>query len=215
MVLPFLINRTWQQDSRLSNGGLLNFEIDPFQISNDLQTNHLPYFGLEEFEEICQDLKLLPCPFHQEDNNTPMHGTNSNVMPLNVVHDPLGECQVTSSAFYEISGSSTEFVKKHNNNGRYKKSDTLELEEIQRYFHVPITKAAKELRVGLTVLKKRCRELNIMRWPHRKLKSLQTLIHSVKVRTRFLYSFFRSKIKYVIDKNERKKTQPFMIIVYC
>ncbi|GFP93665.1 protein rkd4 [Phtheirospermum japonicum] len=65
-------------------------------------------------------------------------------------------------------------------NGRCNKSSTLQLEEIQKYFDVPITKAAKELNVGLTVLKKRCRELNIMRWPHRKIKSLKSLIHNVK-----------------------------------
>lgn len=64
--------------------------------------------------------------------------------------------------------------------GRYK-SSALQLDEIQKYFDVPITKAAKELNVGLTVLKKRCRELNIMRWPHRKIKSLQSLIDNAKV----------------------------------
>ncbi|XP_015068855.1 protein RKD4 [Solanum pennellii] len=173
---------TLQQDSRLSNGGLLNFEFDPFELPNDLQNNNLPYFGLEEFEEICQDLgsfdlKSLP-PQFQEDNNTLIiHDANVNVMPQNVTHDTSGESQVTTPAFY---GDSMEIIQNRNNNRRHKKSDTLELEEIQRYFHVPITKAAKELRVGLTVLKKRCRELNIMRWPHRKLKSLQTLIHNVK-----------------------------------
>uniref|UniRef100_A0A803L981 RWP-RK domain-containing protein n=1 Tax=Chenopodium quinoa TaxID=63459 RepID=A0A803L981_CHEQI len=40
--------------------------------------------------------------------------------------------------------------------------------------------AAKELNVGLTLLKKRCRELGIQRWPHRKLMSLQTLIRNVQ-----------------------------------
>lgn len=45
---------------------------------------------------------------------------------------------------------------------------------------MPITQAAKELNVGLTLLKKRCRELGIRRWPHRKLMSLQTLIKNVK-----------------------------------
>ncbi|XP_073054310.1 protein RKD4-like [Primulina eburnea] len=63
--------------------------------------------------------------------------------------------------------------------GRYK-SSTLELDDIQKYFDIPITRAAKELNVGLTILKKRCRELNIMRWPHRKIKSLKSLIHNVK-----------------------------------
>ncbi|KAK6926025.1 RWP-RK domain [Dillenia turbinata] len=56
----------------------------------------------------------------------------------------------------------------------------LEWDEIQKHFDVPISTAAKNLNVGLTVLKKRCRELNITRWPHRKIKSLKSLIHNVK-----------------------------------
>ncbi|KAL1813717.1 hypothetical protein ACET3Z_023782 [Daucus carota] len=60
------------------------------------------------------------------------------------------------------------------------KTSALELDEIRKYFNLPITKAAKELNVGLTVLKKRCRELNIRRWPHRKIKSLQSLINNVR-----------------------------------
>jgi hypothetical protein len=37
---------------------------------------------------------------------------------------------------------------------------------------MPIKQAAQELNMGLTVLKKRCRELDIPRWPHCKVKSL-------------------------------------------
>lgn len=57
---------------------------------------------------------------------------------------------------------------------------TLSREAISEYFYMPITQAAKQLNVGLTLLKKRCRELGIRRWPHRKLMSLQTLIKNVK-----------------------------------
>lgn len=53
---------------------------------------------------------------------------------------------------------------------------------ISSYFYMPITQAAKELNVGLTLLKKRCRELGIRRWPHRKLMSLETLIKNVQVK---------------------------------
>ena len=45
-------------------------------------------------------------------------------------------------------------------------------ETISRYFYMPITQAAKEFNVGLTLLKKRRRELGIRRWLHRKLMSL-------------------------------------------
>lgn len=55
------------------------------------------------------------------------------------------------------------------------------LSELSQYFHMPITQAAKELKVGLTVLKKRCREFGIPRWPHRKMKSLESLIHNIQV----------------------------------
>ncbi|KAL9312863.1 hypothetical protein ACSQ67_018315 [Phaseolus vulgaris] len=61
-----------------------------------------------------------------------------------------------------------------------KKPCALEFEEIKKHFDVPINEAAKQMNVGLTMLKRRCRELNIMRWPHRKLKSLQLLIDNVK-----------------------------------
>lgn len=54
-------------------------------------------------------------------------------------------------------------------------------EEISKYFYMPISQAAKELNIGLTFLKKRCRELGIPRWPHRKLMSIQALIKNVKV----------------------------------
>ncbi|KAG9448216.1 hypothetical protein H6P81_014344 [Aristolochia fimbriata] len=63
---------------------------------------------------------------------------------------------------------------------RWRSSNALDFEEISKYFYVPITQAAKELKVGLTVLKKRCRELGISRWPHRKMKSLNSLIHNVQ-----------------------------------
>ncbi|KAL6584005.1 hypothetical protein OROMI_003294 [Orobanche minor] len=56
----------------------------------------------------------------------------------------------------------------------------LSRETISQYFYMPITRAARELNVGLTLLKKRCRELGIRRWPHRKLISLQTLIKNVQ-----------------------------------
>lgn len=60
-------------------------------------------------------------------------------------------------------------------------SRLLSRETISQYFYMPITQAAKELNIGLTLLKKRCRELGIRRWPHRKLTSLQTLIRNIQV----------------------------------
>ncbi|KAL3527293.1 hypothetical protein ACH5RR_011949 [Cinchona calisaya] len=56
----------------------------------------------------------------------------------------------------------------------------LALEDLAKYFDVPIIEASKNLNVGLTVLKKKCREFGIPRWPHRKIKSLDSLIHDLQ-----------------------------------
>ncbi|KAF8101469.1 hypothetical protein N665_0205s0062 [Sinapis alba] len=53
-------------------------------------------------------------------------------------------------------------------------------EDMKQYFKMPIAKAAKELDVGLTLLKKRCRELGFSRWPHRKLTSIEGIIANLK-----------------------------------
>lgn len=50
---------------------------------------------------------------------------------------------------------------------------------IKSVFHLPISQAAQELGVGLTVLKKYCRIYEISRWPFRKLKSLDKLVSTV------------------------------------
>lgn len=110
--------------------------------------------------------RLMQVPEGYHDHGYFITSTCIPIMPsYNVVHDEddaVNKRQNTTSSLKLKSGK-------------------LELEEIQKYFDMPITKAAKELRVGLTVLKKRCRELNIMRWPHRKIKSLKSLIHNAKV----------------------------------
>lgn len=82
------------------------------------------------------------------------------------------------------------------NNNSNSVSKTLSRETISAYFYMPITQAAKHLNVGLTLLKKRCRELGIRRWPHRKLMSLQTLIKNVKA---CLYLFLLSFFRFLLD----------------
>lgn len=68
-----------------------------------------------------------------------------------------------------------------NQRGATERMTDITLHELSQYFHMPITQASKELKVGLTVLKKRCREFGIPRWPHRKMKSLDSLIQNIQV----------------------------------
>jgi hypothetical protein len=67
------------------------------------------------------------------------------------------------------------------------------LSDLVKYFDMPILEASKNLNVGTTVLKRRCRELGLPRWPHRKIKSLDSLIH---------------------DLHQVLHTSPFLFIIY-
>ncbi|XP_040988953.1 protein RKD1-like [Juglans microcarpa x Juglans regia] len=88
---------------------------------------------------------------------------------------------------------------------RCSSSRLLSRKTISQYFYMPITQAAKELNVGLTLLKKRCRELGIRRWPHRKLMSLQTLINNVQVLGKEEGEESEAKLREAIEILEREK----------
>ncbi|KAL2645983.1 hypothetical protein AAZV13_05G024000 [Glycine max] len=76
---------------------------------------------------------------------------------------------------------------------------------ISQYFYMPITQAARELNVGITLLKKRCREVGIRRWPHRKLMSLQTLINNVQELGKEEGRESEEKLRSAIEILEREK----------
>lgn len=49
-------------------------------------------------------------------------------------------------------------------------------EKVQQYFNLPIKEAADKLLISVSFLKRRCRKLNINKWPFRKIHSLETKI---------------------------------------
>jgi hypothetical protein len=66
------------------------------------------------------------------------------------------------------------------------------LSDLVKYFDMPIVEASKKLNIGLTVLKRKCREFGIPRWPHRKIKSLDSLIHDLQVLHTLPFLFIRT-----------------------
>jgi hypothetical protein len=44
------------------------------------------------------------------------------------------------------------------------------IQEVAKYFHLPINVAGKALGICPTVLKKICRKHGLQRWPHRKVR---------------------------------------------
>uniref|UniRef100_A0A0D9W894 RWP-RK domain-containing protein n=1 Tax=Leersia perrieri TaxID=77586 RepID=A0A0D9W894_9ORYZ len=57
---------------------------------------------------------------------------------------------------------------------------SITLVDIAQHFHLPINEASRTLKVGVSILKKKCRQYNIPRWPHRKIKSLDSLIQDLE-----------------------------------
>ncbi|CAN6247740.1 unnamed protein product [Urochloa humidicola] len=57
---------------------------------------------------------------------------------------------------------------------------SITLFDIAQYFHLPIKEASKALKIGVSALKAKCRKYGIPRWPHRKIKSLDSLIRDLE-----------------------------------
>ena len=60
--------------------------------------------------------------------------------------------------------------------------DKLDLDGLKPFFKYPAVKACELLQCGMTKLKRRCRELGVPRWPHRKLQSLSNLVNALDVK---------------------------------
>jgi hypothetical protein len=58
---------------------------------------------------------------------------------------------------------------------------SITLVDIAQYFHLPIREASRTLKIGVSILKRKCRQYGIPRWPHRKIKSLDSLISDLEV----------------------------------
>ncbi|KAI5071138.1 hypothetical protein GOP47_0013389 [Adiantum capillus-veneris] len=91
--------------------------------------------------------------------------------------DQLKELDAASIRKAKLTAKLHKFNSPRAGSGRLSK---LTKDELTHYFNMPITQASKELKVGLTVLKKRCRIFGIPRWPHRKMKSINGLIRNIQ-----------------------------------
>jgi len=97
----------------------------------------------------------------------------------------LLECLIICVVYAELAPP----VQKHTRANR-KHIDSITLVDIAQYFHLPIRDASKTLKIGVSILKRKCRQYGIPRWPHRKIKSLDSLIHDLEVNLMvFLFHF--------------------------
>eukprot|EP01031_Cornospumella_fuschlensis_P033755 gene33755-40844_t len=66
-------------------------------------------------------------------------------------------------------------------NPSYGAGHNITLDDLRRYFHLPIAEVAKHLNTCTTALKKICRKLNINKWPYRQILSLTKSIQSIEM----------------------------------
>nr|GMD14730.1 protein RKD2-like [Ipomoea batatas] len=157
----------WDQQHGIStfgNGSLPNIPFDPFwgiehNMGGLLEATAMNYLSTEE------NLMASTSGILVQENTFPV-ASNASV----------GGNMTTDSVVVERSMIETLARRQRKNTRRtFHDSSTISKEMISKYFHLPIYRAAKELRVGYTILKERCRELGIFKWPYRQLVSLEKL----------------------------------------
>eukprot|EP00285_Hemiselmis_virescens_P014646 CAMPEP_0173396040 /NCGR_PEP_ID=MMETSP1356-20130122/34279_1 /TAXON_ID=77927 ORGANISM="Hemiselmis virescens, Strain PCC157" /NCGR_SAMPLE_ID=MMETSP1356 /ASSEMBLY_ACC=CAM_ASM_000847 /LENGTH=126 /DNA_ID=CAMNT_0014354957 /DNA_START=86 /DNA_END=463 /DNA_ORIENTATION=+ len=57
--------------------------------------------------------------------------------------------------------------------------------ELREHFNMPLNEVAKKYGMCTTALKKLCRKYGVMQWPHRKLRSLEKKIASLRAEQRY------------------------------
>jgi hypothetical protein len=55
------------------------------------------------------------------------------------------------------------------------------IDELRRYFHLPLVEVAKQLGICTTLLKKVCRKLKIKKWPYRQIRSITKSVQSLEM----------------------------------
>lgn len=90
------------------------------------------------------------------------------------------------SLYLAPSGSPTSLVKQHMmppmpHTGGVVNVKELTLNELRPHFNKPMAVVAKELGVCITLMKKICRRNGLVRWPHRRIRSLVNRITSLQV----------------------------------
>ncbi|GMP33449.1 hypothetical protein CsSME_00006763 [Camellia sinensis var. sinensis] len=175
----------------------------------------LPLMGIYPTHPSCSTLDLVPSPSAIQEDFLFGYGNGYGV--LNQEKSPFGfEIEPHSQNQPLLlcdnnAETQEEYVKeKRVNNKRCREeksnsSKTLSRKTISEYFYMPITQAAKEMNIGLTLLKKKCRELGIRRWPHRKLMSLQTLIKNVQEMDKGETKGAEGRLKEAIDVLEQER----------
>ncbi|XP_059076928.1 protein RKD4-like [Cryptomeria japonica] len=136
--------------------------------------------------ELESSIPAISLPMEVADTNPVFPSTNLADVSLskNPIESSASMCAVDERD-KEIKGQKNDTYHQRGSSSMSRITD-ITMNELSHYFNMPIAQAAKELNVGLTVLKKKCRGFGIPRWPHRKMKSLECLIHNIQEQKRLM-----------------------------
>ncbi|MFS7955136.1 putative transcription factor Nin-like family [Helianthus anomalus] len=179
-------------------------------LSNDIQA----------ITQLTRDIKKIEeCNSESEEAKNRKEDKNNRYKSHHMCDVDLNSLPCGSSENEESDQSATDVSWKKKKRAATKDIASLGLEDLAKYFDVPIIEASKNLKVGLTVLKKKCREFGIPRWPHRKIKSLDGLISDLQEEVKRQQEedeeaalAVAQRQKMIESEKERIEKKPFMDI---
>ncbi|KAK4262002.1 hypothetical protein QN277_027619 [Acacia crassicarpa] len=155
-------------------------ENDMLQISPDDRCQGNSNDSHQQRKILLLDLNCLPYPDDMpelEDKEVDEESLGMSELPEESDGESLGTAELPENDIIDESFPGNIEKKKR---AASKDVASISLADLVKYFDVPIVEASRNLKVGLTVLKRKCREFGIPRWPHRKIKSLDNLIHDLQ-----------------------------------
>mmetsp|Transcript_21812 Transcript_21812/g.28580 ORF Transcript_21812/g.28580 Transcript_21812/m.28580 type:complete len:821 (+) Transcript_21812:62-2524(+) len=84
-------------------------------------------------------------------------------------------------------------------------SQRIKLQDLEKYYHYPLTEVAKVFDISTTVLKRVCRKFGIQRWPHRQIRSITSTIEQLKEQAAFLDPPQSLELLQQVELLEKKK----------
>lgn len=181
-------------------------------LSDDLQTITQLSSEIKKVEQCNSECESEEASKWKEDKDNRYKNRHRCAVDLNSLPYGLSENEESDQSATDVSG-------KKKRRAATKDIASLGLEDLAKYFDLPIIEASKNLKVGLTVLKKKCREFGIPRWPHRKIKSLDGLISDLQEEAKRQQEEDKGaamavaqRQKMIESEKERIEKKPFMDI---
>eukprot|EP00292_Cryptomonas_paramecium_P023276 CAMPEP_0113688702 /NCGR_PEP_ID=MMETSP0038_2-20120614/16690_1 /TAXON_ID=2898 /ORGANISM="Cryptomonas paramecium" /LENGTH=198 /DNA_ID=CAMNT_0000609561 /DNA_START=230 /DNA_END=823 /DNA_ORIENTATION=+ /assembly_acc=CAM_ASM_000170 len=89
--------------------------------------------------------------------------------------------------------------------GAGSRAPILSEKELRDHFNMPLNEVAKKFGMCTTALKKLCRKYGVMQWPHRKLRSLEKKIASLRAEQRYSTTDGQTQLDEEIRKLETQR----------